>query len=148
MVSNARDDLPEPLRPVITTRRSRGMSTERFFRLCWRAPRTAITLLTEALSRQFLSRQRPACSPNRNSAGGGELPAERSYLESKDLAQFGWAGIGENHAINIDSWDGTITLIPLLDAQRSILVCFDVNLSEGDVILVQEPLGNAAVSAP
>jgi len=52
------------------------------------------------------------------------------------LAQFGWAGIGENHAINIDRWDGTITLIPLLDAQRSILVCFDVNLSIGDAILV------------
>jgi len=76
------------------------------------------------------------------------LSAERSYLEPKDLAQFGWAGIGENHTIDIDSWDGAIALIPLLDAQRSILVCFDVNLSIGDVILIQESLGNAAVSAP
>src|SRR5262249_1019347 len=117
MVSNARDDLPEPLRPVITTRRSRGMSTERFFRLCWRAPRTAITLLTEAISRQFYSRQRPAYSPNPNSAGGSELTAERSHLDPKDLAQFGWAGIGENDAININSRDGAIALIPLLDAQ-------------------------------
>src|SRR5262249_53309268 len=122
MVSNAKDDLPEPLRPVMTTRRSRGMSTERFFRLCWRAPRTAITLLTEAISRQLRSRQQPACSTDRNSAGGSELTAERSSLNPKDLAQFGWTGIGEDHAINIDRWDGAIALIPLLDAQCRILV--------------------------
>ena len=33
-------DLPEPLRPVITVRVSRGMSTSIFLRLCSRAPRT------------------------------------------------------------------------------------------------------------
>src|SRR5437870_13663505 len=38
MVSNASDDFPEPLSPVITTSRSRGMSSVRFFRLCSRAP--------------------------------------------------------------------------------------------------------------
>src|SRR5690606_32342862 len=42
MVSNARDDLPEPLNPVKTTRRLRGISTSMFFRLCCRAPRTTI----------------------------------------------------------------------------------------------------------
>ena len=42
MVSNASEDLPEPLSPVMTTRRSRGISTEMFLRLCSRAPVTAI----------------------------------------------------------------------------------------------------------
>src|SRR5271157_3794414 len=42
MVSKASDDLPEPLRPVITVRVLRGISTLMFFRLCWRAPRTLI----------------------------------------------------------------------------------------------------------
>src|SRR6185369_10843746 len=40
MVSKAREDLPEPERPVITVNRSRGMSTLMFLRLCWRAPLT------------------------------------------------------------------------------------------------------------
>src|SRR6185369_15094724 len=40
MVSKAREDLPEPDRPVITVKRSRGMSTLMFLRLCWRAPLT------------------------------------------------------------------------------------------------------------
>src|SRR5256885_1467740 len=38
MVSNASEDLPEPLRPVITTSRSRGISISTFLRLCSRAP--------------------------------------------------------------------------------------------------------------
>src|SRR6185312_4167597 len=42
MVSKASDDLPEPDRPVITTRLLRGISTSTFFRLCSRAPRTMI----------------------------------------------------------------------------------------------------------
>src|SRR6185369_3968005 len=40
MVSKAREDFPEPESPVITVKRSRGMSTLMFFRLCWRAPLT------------------------------------------------------------------------------------------------------------
>src|SRR5579864_4257858 len=40
MVSNAREDLPEPDRPVNTISLSRGRSTETFWRLCSRAPRT------------------------------------------------------------------------------------------------------------
>lgn len=40
MVSKARDDLPEPLGPVITTKRLRGNSQLIDFRLCSRAPRT------------------------------------------------------------------------------------------------------------
>src|SRR5580765_7101463 len=41
MVSNARLDLPDPERPVTTTRLSRGISTETFLRLWTRAPWTA-----------------------------------------------------------------------------------------------------------
>src|SRR4051794_16256407 len=40
MVSNARLDLPDPDRPVNTTRLSRGMSRSTPRRLCSRAPRT------------------------------------------------------------------------------------------------------------
>src|SRR4030067_3555002 len=39
MVANARDDFPEPERPVMTTSLSRGMSRSIFLRLCSRAPR-------------------------------------------------------------------------------------------------------------
>src|SRR6476646_9911 len=42
MVSKASEDLPEPLRPVITVRLLRGISTSMFLRLCWRAPWTEI----------------------------------------------------------------------------------------------------------
>src|SRR5215475_9627110 len=45
MVSKASEDFPEPLRPVITVRVLRGISTEMFFRLCWRAPLTVILLM-------------------------------------------------------------------------------------------------------
>src|ERR1700690_1403701 len=38
MVSNASDDLPLPLKPVKTTSLSRGIESERFLRLCSRAP--------------------------------------------------------------------------------------------------------------
>src|SRR5438270_10360146 len=45
MVSKASDDLPEPLSPVITVNVLRGISTEMFFKLCWRAPRTVMLLI-------------------------------------------------------------------------------------------------------
>src|SRR6266481_918856 len=38
MVSKASEDLPEPLRPVMTTSLSRGIFNVRFLRLCSRAP--------------------------------------------------------------------------------------------------------------
>src|SRR5580704_4102547 len=50
MVSNASEDLPDPDRPVITTRLSRGISTSTFFRLCSRAPRT---WMEPAIDRRF-----------------------------------------------------------------------------------------------
>ena len=42
MVSKAREDLPEPESPVITTSLSRGMVTSMFLRLLARAPLTMI----------------------------------------------------------------------------------------------------------
>src|SRR6185295_20202950 len=51
MVSKAREDLPEPDRPVITVKRSRGMSTLMFLRLCWRAPRTLMRSMAIAKTR-------------------------------------------------------------------------------------------------
>src|SRR5262245_32792814 len=48
MVSNARLDLPDPESPVTTIRRSRGISTEMFFRLCTRAPWTAMVVRAAA----------------------------------------------------------------------------------------------------
>src|SRR5579883_2487575 len=50
MVSKARLDLPEPERPVITIRRSRGSSSETFFRLWTRAPCTAIVVRAAGLA--------------------------------------------------------------------------------------------------
>src|SRR5438270_13919977 len=44
MVSNARLDFPDPDSPVTTTRLSRGISRETFFKLCTRAPRTAMVV--------------------------------------------------------------------------------------------------------
>src|SRR4026207_2339924 len=44
MVSNARLDLPDPDKPVITTSLSRGISREMFLRLCTRAPCTAMVV--------------------------------------------------------------------------------------------------------
>src|SRR5580700_2115046 len=49
MVSNARLDLPDPERPVTTISRSRGNSTEMFFRLWTRAPCTAMVVRGAAL---------------------------------------------------------------------------------------------------
>ena len=39
-MSKAREDLPDPERPVKTMRASRGSSTETSFKLCSLAPRT------------------------------------------------------------------------------------------------------------
>src|SRR6476620_10835900 len=47
MVSKASEDLPEPLRPVITVKVLRGISTSIFFRLCWRAPCTLMRVSME-----------------------------------------------------------------------------------------------------
>src|SRR6266478_4246770 len=60
MVSKAREDLPEPERPVMTVRELRGISTLMFLRLCWRAPRTT-SLVRPMIPKRSLHRSR-ACS--------------------------------------------------------------------------------------
>jgi hypothetical protein len=47
-VSKARLDLPEPESPVMTISRSRGISSEMFFRLLTRAPLTAMVVRGDA----------------------------------------------------------------------------------------------------
>ena len=51
MVSKARDDFPEPERPVKTTILLRGISTVMFFKLCVRAP---FTMSFSALGLKFV----------------------------------------------------------------------------------------------
>lgn len=58
MVSKAREDLPEPLRPVMTVNALRGISTLMFLRLCCRAPRTVILSMANGLWFP-ISRRRP-----------------------------------------------------------------------------------------
>src|SRR5215467_4130120 len=58
MVSKAREDFPEPDRPVMTVSVLRGISRLMFLRLCWRAPRT--TSLVRPIVRR-LPPQEPAC---------------------------------------------------------------------------------------
>src|SRR5689334_5727105 len=75
MVSNARLDLPEPLRPVITTNLPRGIVTSMFFRLCSRAPLTTISSFIAAGELyRFLARFSRV-----------EITAERSLLDSTQI---------------------------------------------------------------
>src|SRR6476661_8476420 len=60
MVSNAREDLPEPERPVITVSWSRGIVTSMFRRLCSRAPRTISE--SSAIAWESCGRDRPQTS--------------------------------------------------------------------------------------
>src|SRR6187399_2161898 len=50
MVSNASDDLPEPLTPVMMISLPEGNVTSTFFRLCVRAPRTTSGARVDALA--------------------------------------------------------------------------------------------------
>src|ERR1051325_3665140 len=58
MVSKAGDDLPEPLRPVMTTSLSRGMESVRFLRLCSRAP--PMLMNSFAIVRQWAGQAGPS----------------------------------------------------------------------------------------
>src|SRR6267378_2704873 len=70
MVSKASEDLPEPLRPVITVRLLRGISTSMFLRLCWRAPCTVICF---SIGKPKQERTDIYCHPIR---GGGAMRAD------------------------------------------------------------------------
>src|SRR4051795_5185708 len=75
MVSNASDDLPDPDRPVMTTRASRGRDSEMSRRLCSRAPETTMQFLVGGIRRpvyggeQTFARSVPArCEERANPA--------------------------------------------------------------------------------
>src|ERR1700739_1752248 len=80
MVSKARLDLPEPDRPVTTTRLSRGNSSETFLRLWTRAPCTAMVVRGAAR----FSRTGPALP-----GIGGPRRAEKCQLLDVHIAPFG-----------------------------------------------------------
>src|SRR6185369_5633242 len=92
MVSNASEDLPEPERPVITVKRSRGISTLMFFRLCWRAPLTLMRSMAIAKTRhsngQILTSQvwSAVLWPKRRQVGA--LHGGSRWLEVEAQAEF------------------------------------------------------------
>src|SRR6266496_3359289 len=84
MVSKAREDLPEPLKPVMTTSLSRGISSVRFLRLCSRAP--PILIKSFAMDREFLAQ--PIHQRSKKMAAWKALP-EFDYLEAGRLTAAG-----------------------------------------------------------
>src|ERR1039457_3916432 len=69
MVSNAREDLPEPLKPVMTTSLSRGMFSVRFLRLCSRAPPMRMNSLLMAANFPFKSTGKDIQNSTESKAG-------------------------------------------------------------------------------
>src|SRR5271166_6210004 len=83
MVSNARDDLPDPLSPVMTVRVLRGISTLMFFRLCCRAPLT-VMLVSPIRQLPPISNQRtPRLSPVLCDRGGKSGPDTRPTVQNR-----------------------------------------------------------------
>src|SRR5574340_1020825 len=69
MVSKASEDFPDPLKPVITVKVLRGISTSMLFRLCCRAPCTVMRL---SLGREVSFSQRSIeCGMERKTAARG-----------------------------------------------------------------------------
>src|SRR5829696_8069577 len=97
MVSKAREDLPEPERPVITVKRSRGMSTLMFFRLCWRAPLTLMRSMAIAKishsSRQIFKQQADLLAQRRKTQ---RKPAKKSLVLPWRLYFCAFAPLREN----------------------------------------------------
>src|SRR5882762_385067 len=78
MVSKASEDFPEPLSPVMTVKLFRGISTEMFFKLCWRAPRTVMLLI--AMGPDLPKLRSPRCAL---SVPEGERTALLTYLNGQ-----------------------------------------------------------------
>src|SRR5207302_1918201 len=81
MVSNASEDFPDPEIPVSTARRSRGISTVMFWRLCSRAPRTMIRsrgMTASYYTPIVLCRPPPCRGPRSGDALSGPSPPDRS----------------------------------------------------------------------
>src|SRR6266436_6875132 len=82
MVSKAREDLPDPERPVITVRELRGISTLMFLRLCWRAPRT--TSFVRPMIPTALPPQEP-CLLQAGLAHSGYTEARITFHDSRGM---------------------------------------------------------------
>src|SRR3954452_21595858 len=83
MVSNARDDFPDPDRPVMTTRESRGSSTVTSLRLCSRAPVTTIWFWRLDIRPPLSLRRWRTDFPNRRSlrAGNARRLGQKSCIQ-------------------------------------------------------------------
>jgi len=74
MLSNASDDLPEPIGPVTTVSAPNDSSTSRFFRLFWRAPRRI------AVPGHRGQRERSVCALSRIYLGRLTRPIQKQKL--------------------------------------------------------------------
>src|SRR5215831_17315027 len=88
MVSKAREDLPEPLSPVITVRALRGISTSMFLRLCCRAPRTEILVMDMY---KWAATLRNAEGSPRNVGKWGSAPLLRILVVTTGSGQRGYS---------------------------------------------------------
>src|SRR4051794_14252474 len=101
-VSNASVDLPEPDNPVTTTSWSRGMSIERFLRLCSRAPRMRMCFRLMLVSRlrprqivgSVLRLQQPKRTIVRQMYGQARRPGATADLTPARLPWIGGGGGG------------------------------------------------------
>src|SRR5579864_3179498 len=88
MVSNASDDLPEPLKPVMTTNLPRGIVSDKFLRLCWRAP--PILMNSIAMAPQFRHQDIWLAYPDATGMGNeneARLTQKRKGSEVRGLAR-------------------------------------------------------------
>src|SRR5579864_9110368 len=84
MVSKASEDFPEPESPVMTTKRSRGISRLMFLRLCSRAPRIislSAILLCGAASRGLARLDHAPCVIDRRNHARGIRDAAARDIE-------------------------------------------------------------------
>src|ERR1700755_311136 len=97
MVSKARDDLPEPDRPVNTTSLSRGISRSTFFRLCSRAPRMVIArnalaawLRFALMTSSIIDSNAPGASNNARVPEGPDLAFKMVRWPCSEHRKNGW----------------------------------------------------------
>src|SRR6516164_4841877 len=78
MVSNAKEDFPEPLGPVTTVNLPSGRSTSMPLRLFWRAPRTSIQPTASTSARFFVAIVEPT-GDYRGASSTAQLRLQRNY---------------------------------------------------------------------
>src|SRR5215468_5137637 len=126
MVSKARLDFPEPESPVTTTSLSRGISSETFFRLCTRAPCTAMLV-------RGAGRLRAVCLPVIRRLGG----VEKRQLLHVDVALFGQADGQRRFADQPLVGQVLACAGDAVDAERSLEVMVDFGGGPGFADLLQ-----------